>query len=192
MPLLYEDVFRSRRSMQSAYPPGAPLPRFQITRVEGYAVVGALWIDLRFEGEITNFEELANWWEIRGHPDFRTKSLDFSWTDVGSIWMYFYQGSVQHHSGGMDARIMGGYWGKWNTLAFKDLQGYGSFNPPLYFCDVYVPFASELPSGVWTDLQFRVTPTPLPNKRTVWILAGSAVVVVGLLGGYALAKRRRR
>jgi len=180
--------------MQNAYPPGAPLPRFKITKVRGLPFSDYPGIEVEVEFEVTNFQELKDWFDPRlsEGSDIRTTE----WRELagnGGVTIHLADSGVPL-SGNMDGAYYTTYLGAWHKIALEVVYGLGfqcQIDPSLYFCDVYIPFPSELPSGVWTDLQFRVAPTPSLN-RTVEILAGAAVVAVGVGGAYYLWKRRRR
>jgi len=196
-PLKFSPGIRNLTGSFGAYPSDAPLPKFKITKVMGqpYTIADRVYVRVRFDCEIMNYQEVSMWFSARQLGDFR--KVQFRFTMGYAIQIDF----GQHVSDDI-CLFFGEAFGRWNSLAFgwsmgvdssgfEDLSSNPSYtyNPSLCFCDVYIPFPSDLPSGVWTDLQFREA----QGAPSLKLVAGVALGTFALVGiGYLYHKRKRK
>ena len=139
-----------------------------------------------------NNEAFQEWLGPRG---FRTDWVQLRLSVIA--WgfpenLFFADGVAEGSAAWID--FFGTYFGKWVTVSATSILLYriGTqiseeylFDSPVYLFDVYVPFISDLPEGVWTDLQFKQA-----NGPSMSSLLGVGLVL-GLMGlGYYLWKRK--
>lgn len=175
------------------YPSDAPLPQFNITRVQGKsessnhlnAAVG-----ICIECSISNYQSFVDWWLARGY-EVRNNYLRLI-GDIGYPHEDFQNGVS---TGGYLDVVYPIDYEKWHTISFTQmfnlvpLTGGGEpmiFGNPLYLCDIYVPNADTLP--VWTDLQFTVS-SPIPEVS--WIVPALFIGLVVGIGVYGFWRHRK-
>lgn len=170
------------------YPSDAPLPQVSVSRIQAYPFSN--FIRIKANSNIVNNETIQEWLGSRG---FRTDWIKLTLNIFGP-WGFpermFFDNGVESY-GVID--ISGIDFGKWVTVSATSIGLYplGTqvskeylFASPIYLFDVYVPFISELPEGVWTDLQFKQEPPEPPDGA---VLIAGAVALLILLGvGYAV------
>ena len=160
----------------ASYPSDAPLPRFKVTSVSGRrAAAGVLSVlELKFTAEMTNYQDVYNWFIANfGRSNGGEIPEDGNTVFVFSIHYLFEVGphysllfgvnGLEPHSP-YDIVLNTDYYDVgWNKLLFKSIlvQGLGwityEFSPYLFFCEIHIPNISDVPSDVWTDLQFKQT-----------------------------------
>ena len=140
----------------AVYPPDAPLPRFKIVKIQA---MQADHVHFQVVAMLANFDDLDEWFKVNKNETFYGESV-FATSAVPTPVF----GSLSFINGISDAlprlRARSEAFGKWVSLDFTDIiingfKAYYEVSPPLHFCDVYVPNPSDLPVGVWTDLQFK-------------------------------------
>lgn len=168
------------------YPPDAPLPKVKVSVVRAKPVTlsgPTLYVGWKYIAEITNFQELKNWWSARGLGNCEVVTLD----------QRAFVNGVHDSGDNTDGIAAPETYGTWVTYAAKyywdpsySVSYY--FAEPLYLFDYYVPFPSELPVGVWTDLQFAVSP-PIPEVSWIMIVP-LAILGIGALAYWYLKRRK--
>ena len=176
----------------ASYPPDAPLPRFMVTKVEGNPTPEMTAVYVRFQAEQTNFEEWASYWEAHSeYTDWRTRHWNYRLAVEGNRRgeVDFVNGMAQVPLGFGNTWVIGG---QWTQFHFSTWNYYTTFEPQIYLCDVYAPLPSDLPVGVWTDLQFKQTSQtilPFQFDNQSLVVVGIAVVAVLIV---AFDRRKKR
>lgn len=159
----------------TAYPSDAPLPGFEVTKVQGANWKGVV-VFVKFDCVVTNWDAIKAWLISRGY-NAHALSVALLPTDLG------YQQRIVFTDGvttGSYATLRGANTGvniHFSIVMIQFVLGGvpDKFSLEMPFCNVDVPVVTDLPSsGVWTDLQFKQNgdsppppPPPPPPSPTI-------------------------
>lgn len=199
-----ENFFRidPRDDTMTDYPSDVVRPIFKVTKVRGAsdsatANIASIFLD----GYIENYQQFKDSFAQKG---IDTSVSVFLALDSGGVYrvVLFREGVIQHlkaAAGWYMPEYVVTDFQKWSKINFT-LYGLWGWNlpdcfqidPPLYFCDVYVPSPNDIfnpdPLCPYTNLQFTVSP-PIPEVSWAVIIP-LAVFGIGALAYWYLKRRK--